>query len=147
VSFEISARTILQLGAELISSDAVAIYELIKNAVDAQSKDGVDIDFQVVLLADDYEDFLTEAAAAAPGDVPELQKKLFNSLLPTASIEQLNAFRSQVAPARTPKQLLEATANAYRICNRVIVSDHGHGMTERDLKDIFLSRTSRNQTG
>lgn len=34
--FEVSARTILQLGRELISSDGVAFYELIKNAFDAQ---------------------------------------------------------------------------------------------------------------
>lgn len=33
--FRVTARTILQLGAELISSDAVAFYELIKNAFDA----------------------------------------------------------------------------------------------------------------
>jgi hypothetical protein len=34
--FKVSARTILQLGRELISSDGVAFYELIKNAFDAQ---------------------------------------------------------------------------------------------------------------
>jgi hypothetical protein len=34
--FEVSASTILQLGRELISSDGVAFYELIKNAFDAQ---------------------------------------------------------------------------------------------------------------
>ena len=38
MSFKISARTILHLGSELISSDAIAFYELIKNAFDAQSK-------------------------------------------------------------------------------------------------------------
>src|SRR4051794_25727793 len=37
--FEISARTVLQLGGELISSDGVAFYELIKNAVDAGSEE------------------------------------------------------------------------------------------------------------
>lgn len=38
MAFRIQARTILQLGAELISSDAVAFYELIKNAFDAGTK-------------------------------------------------------------------------------------------------------------
>lgn len=38
MSFRVSARTIIQLGAELISSDAVALLELIKNAFDAGSK-------------------------------------------------------------------------------------------------------------
>lgn len=36
--FRVSARTILQLGGELISSDGIAFYELIKNAVDAGSR-------------------------------------------------------------------------------------------------------------
>src|SRR3954447_21214569 len=35
--FRVSARTLLQLGGELISSDGIAFYELIKNAVDAGS--------------------------------------------------------------------------------------------------------------
>src|SRR5262245_52499328 len=35
--FRVTARTVLQLGAELISSDSIAFYELIKNAVDAGS--------------------------------------------------------------------------------------------------------------
>ena len=38
MSFRVSARTIIQLGAELISSDAVALLELIKNAFDAGSQ-------------------------------------------------------------------------------------------------------------
>ena len=37
MGFKFAARTILELGKELISSDEVALYELIKNAVDAQS--------------------------------------------------------------------------------------------------------------
>jgi hypothetical protein len=37
MSFRILARTILELGAELISSDGVALYELIKNGIDAGS--------------------------------------------------------------------------------------------------------------
>jgi hypothetical protein len=35
--FRFAARVIAQLGAELISSDDIAIYELIKNAFDAGS--------------------------------------------------------------------------------------------------------------
>src|SRR5258708_3922012 len=38
MGFRVQARTILQLGAELISSDAIAFYELIKNSFDAGAK-------------------------------------------------------------------------------------------------------------
>jgi hypothetical protein len=37
MAIEFKARVLLELGAELISSDAVAYYELIKNAIDARS--------------------------------------------------------------------------------------------------------------
>src|ERR1035441_1565840 len=42
--FRVAARTVLQLGAELISSDGVAFYELIKNAFDARTKRAVRVD-------------------------------------------------------------------------------------------------------
>ncbi len=35
--FKVTARTILQLGGELISSDGIAFYELIKNAFDVRT--------------------------------------------------------------------------------------------------------------
>ena len=47
--FRVSARTLFQLGAELISSDGIAFYELIKNAFDASSP-RVDIDIDVAFL-------------------------------------------------------------------------------------------------
>ena len=37
--FNVNARVLLELGGELISSDAIAIYELVKNAKDARSKE------------------------------------------------------------------------------------------------------------
>ena len=37
MNFRVAARTLLQLGAELISSDEVAFFELVKNAFDAGS--------------------------------------------------------------------------------------------------------------
>ena len=38
MTFNVNARVLLELGGELISSDAIALYELIKNAKDARSK-------------------------------------------------------------------------------------------------------------
>ena len=53
-SFTFSARTILELGKELISSDEVALYELIKNAVDAGSP-AIRINAHVMLSRVDYQ--------------------------------------------------------------------------------------------
>ena len=44
--FRVAARTLLHLGAELISSDFVAVYELGKNAFDARSR-RVEIDVRL----------------------------------------------------------------------------------------------------
>ena len=65
--FKIAARTILQLGGELISSDGIAFYELVKNAFDARSK-RVEIDVEVVIPGEPYRsvrDLLREKVEAA----------------------------------------------------------------------------------
>ena len=59
MSFKFSARTLLELGKELISSDEVALYELIKNAVDAQSP-RVEIIVNVQLRNSDYREAVAQ---------------------------------------------------------------------------------------
>lgn len=54
MAFKITARTVLELGSELISSDIIAFYELIKNAFDAGTSDGAVITFDVVLRRNAY---------------------------------------------------------------------------------------------
>ena len=53
MSFRVAARTLLHLGAELISSDGVAFYELIKNGLDAGSRT-VRIDVVITLPQPTY---------------------------------------------------------------------------------------------
>ena len=53
MAFRFAARTVIELGKELISSDEVALYELIKNAVDAGSP-RVEIVVNVCLKSSDY---------------------------------------------------------------------------------------------
>ncbi len=50
---EFKARVLLELGAELISSDAVAIYELVKNSVDAGSPK-VTLSFEIAMQHSSY---------------------------------------------------------------------------------------------
>ena len=57
MSFKFSARAILELGKELISSDEVAIFELIKNAVDAQSK-RVEVAANIQLLSSNLKEIV-----------------------------------------------------------------------------------------
>lgn len=138
MAFEIAARTILQLGAELISSDAVAIYELVKNAIDAGSKDGVDVDFQIVLLAADLETFRTEAKQPN-AEISALRTTLIAKLCSGAPAAILMRFRELLDGARSVQQLVAITESAYRNLNRIVISDHGHGMSLQDLRTIYLT--------
>jgi hypothetical protein len=54
LGFRVNARTVLELGSELISSDIIAFYELIKNAFDAGSTTGAVISFDIVLRRNAY---------------------------------------------------------------------------------------------
>ncbi len=137
MAFQITARTILHLGAELISSDAVALYELIKNAIDAKSTNGVDIDFQIVLLASDFESFCFEAKHAT--NVLDLKDSLLDKITSDAPKKLEMRFREIVDSSNSVSKLIQAANKAYRECNKIVVRDTGHGMSLEDLKDIYLT--------
>jgi len=137
MSFKITARTILQLGAELISSDAVALYELIKNAIDARSTNGVDIKFSIVMLLSKYEECL--AYIDDSDDLNACRLFIDESLQPDALREDLELFKGFLTEARDCDELRDALVNAYREVNRITVTDTGHGMSKSDLEDIYLT--------
>ncbi len=137
MSFKITARTILQLGAELISSDAVALYELIKNAIDARSSNGVDIKFSIVMLLSKYEECL--AYIDEHNDTDACRSFIYGSLQSDAEREDLESFRKVIRAARNCNELRDALVHAYRTINRIVVTDTGHGMSKSDLEDIYLT--------
>lgn len=145
MSFNITARTILHLGSELISSDAVALYELIKNAVDAKSVDGVDVRFDIVIVPSDLESFILEARKSHKG-ASILRKMLETKLVHDAPKELVKQFMEKISGAKTVPSLIDLAMEAYRECNRITVSDHGHGMSEDDLKNIFLTIGTTHRT-
>jgi hypothetical protein len=81
MSFRIAARTILHLGAELISSDAIALYELIKNAFDAKSPE-VEIRVFVTLQQNIYQDLINELNQILdiPENVATFKKTIFSKV-------------------------------------------------------------------
>lgn len=147
MSFQIAARTILHLGAELISSDAVALYELIKNAIDAGSPTGVRVDFEIVISESD---FATVFASATADDsevtIEELKADFMQHVLPSAPEPLRERFESAIAGARSMESLLRRAKEAYRKCNRIVVADEGHGMSQRDLQSVYLTIGTTNRT-
>lgn len=134
--FRVSARTILQLGGELISSDGIAFYELIKNAVDAGSPDVTvevvsRIPFESVDRARHMLELLAKSEAHARS-VSEVLETLVEDILADAPdaetlIEQLQSDPDESAAT----DILDGV-------NYIRFRDTGHGMSLDDLEDVYL---------
>ena len=135
--FKICARTVLELGAELISSDVIAFYELIKNAFDAWSPSGAEIRFEIALRRNDYLKF-RHLATEGLADVERLKTDVANALDQSAPQESLERFRQAIQDAEELESFVEALDTAYAVENQIIVSDRGTGMSQQDLIDNYL---------
>lgn len=135
--FKICARTVLELGAELISSDVIAFYELIKNAFDAGSPNGAEIRFEICLRRNQYIK-LRRRTAEGSVSIDHIKEEIKNSLDPSASQEALKRFVEIVEKPQNFEELVEALDIAYFTENRIIVSDEGSGMSQQELIDNYL---------
>ena len=149
--FKVSARTVLELGSELISSDAIAFYELIKNGVDAGTQDGVAIRFNVVLARRDYLELRRQADGLQvqnddgndEDDDFDFQESLTELLEETQSRLFSDAGKLYDAALDFLEDIDdledydEAIENIDGL-NRVTVSDTGSGMSLEQLETVFL---------
>jgi signal transduction histidine kinase len=133
--FRVTARTILQLGAELISSDAVAFYELIKNSFDARSK-RVEIDVVIALPFAAYTSALSRLSSQpiqdrhALTELKEAIKKALDNGSP--GFHETTKAIDAAKDRETLKSLVQR-------CNYINIRDTGHGMSLQDLDDIYLT--------
>jgi len=139
VAITFKARVLLELGAELISSDSVALYELIKNGVDAGSKK-ILIDICLILQPSSYRALLAKWGAESQewSDLDfrqDLEERLDSSAQPEISEEFLRLATS--SPGRTSSLL--ALSEAFFQFNYIKIADWGHGMTDEDLKSCYLT--------
>ncbi len=134
MGFKFAARTILELGKELISSDEVALYELIKNAVDAQSS-RIEIVVNVQLRYSDYRDAVarkTEERESRTKVIRFIRSKLIapESADSIALLDELSG--------SSQAEFLENLHTLYENLNYIEVRDTGHGMSFDDLQEVFL---------
>jgi signal transduction histidine kinase len=134
--FRITARTVLELGSELISSDIIAFYELIKNGFDARTKSGVDVRFDVPLPRHVY--LTVQDRIARGGNLEGLKRLVTGSLLDSATDAARNGFLTAVEAARSPDDLRTRLERAQARFNTITVSDSGTGMSLADLERNFL---------
>lgn len=135
--FRVSARTVLELGSELISSDIIAFYELIKNSFDANSRSGAEIRFEVVLNRNDYLR-LRQKIVEESFDVNKAQSEIRGALDWSASKESTEYFETAICEAKDLNELLHTLDTGYSSKNRIIVSDEGTGMSKQDLLENYL---------
>ena len=134
--FKVTARTLLELGSELISSDIIAFYELIKNCFDAGTTTGVEIRFGIVLRRNTYL-ALRARAEAFDADPSSLRQAALEAIDSKASPELHNAAQSVIKGSETRAQLLAALDDAYKL-NTITISDNGSGMSLEELSSNFL---------
>lgn len=134
--FRIAARTVLELGSELISSDIIAFYELIKNGFDASTKNGVEIRFDIVLSRHTFTRLKKRIIQG--GSLENLKQAITEEVNPRASEEAKNNFCQMVEAASSVSNLLSALKEAQKRFNTITVADTGTGMSSDDLEKCFL---------
>lgn len=134
--FQITARTVLELGSELISSDIIAFYELIKNGFDAGTQSGIDIRFRIVLRRNDYLRLLDKIEAAETF-TESLVNSALAALIVDAPQELFDEARDGLSTSISRRSLLRALDKAYSL-STIVVEDSGSGMTSADLVNNFL---------
>ena len=141
--FRVTARTILALGSELISSDAIAFYELIKNGIDARSKNGVTIKFEIIIGRRDYQESKSQILHAIESgiddDALDLEdlKAALSSRLNTEAEDLWDDASDLIQDAHSYKALLNALEEINDL-NSITISDTGSGMTLAELDTVFL---------
>lgn len=135
--FRIAARAMRQLGAELITSDEMALYELIKNGFDAKSPRttvAISAPADAAAVALVREQVLT-GRIAVPVALERLEKTLSANLTIEQRATWLQRFKEHGASAAKLGAYLDAfLRNDFWI----EVSDTGLGMSADDLRDKFM---------
>lgn len=146
--FKVSARTILELGSELISSDIIAFYELIKNAFDAGSKTGADVHFRIALRRNEYLRIRAQAEALQQEDTSraeradqlrQLIKHVIAKLDPTVGSESASRFKVAIEQSDSLDDFVERLDNCYDEHNAIEISDTGSGMSMTEIETNFLT--------
>ena len=144
--FKVTARTVLELGSELISSDAIAFYELIKNGIDAGSEDGVTIKFDIALGRRDYQETKAQILRAIEcqddddsGEIIEIEefKEVLSDKLNTEAGDFWDDASELIDESDSYEDLLIALEKINNL-NSITISDTGSGMSLTELNTVFL---------
>lgn len=135
--FRIAARAMRQLGAELITSDEMALYELIKNGFDAKSPRttvaiSAPADSAAVALVREQ---LSTGRVSVQVALERLEKTLSSDLTIEQRVSALQQFKEHGASVEALTRFLGAFL---RHDFWIEVADTGSGMSADDLRDKFM---------
>jgi len=142
MGFTFEARTLLELGRELISDDEVALYELIKNSVDAKSPK-VEVKVSLRLAHTDFRETLRqlgETKTTLPELVTFVSGKIIDAADPKAEsmLHELNACKDR-------DEFEVVLQRHYAKLNWIEIRDTGEGMSLEELETIFLRIGTRSR--
>jgi signal transduction histidine kinase len=146
--FRVNARTVLELGSELISSDIIAFYELIKNAFDAGSLTGAEIRFIIVLRRNDYlrirdraQSLRKESASRIERakQLADLTAQVEDKLDPSAGNDLKAKFNAALKESADLDDFVKRLDTSYDDYNSIEISDTGSGMSLAEISSNFLT--------
>lgn len=139
MSFKFKARVLLELGAELISSDSVALYELIKNSLDAGSE-SVDVEVVVGMQPSAFRSIAAAwSKAGRRWDVDTFIEEVKESLEPSSDEKTRSQLLSLLGTPTSAPAAVKALEEAVFQTNSIKVLDTGHGMNAAALKRSYLT--------
>lgn len=144
MAFEFKARVLLELGGELISSDAIALYELVKNSLDAGSP-SVLLDIRIGMQHSAYTQLMSLLESyEAMGAESDFNPDEFNKSLPAywdpkALDKSKELFEKYYGNPQTIQETRESLKVAYLQSSRVAVIDTGVGMSLNLLSGDYLT--------
>lgn len=142
MSFSVEARTLLELGKNLISTDEVALYELIKNAVDAGSPN-VEIDVRSMLAHTNYQEAIRQLHDAGRA-LSEVTAFIRSKMREAESDGCKNCLVE--LDRTTDREIYRERLDAhYARLNSIEIRDAGEGMSLADLNDVYLRIGTRHR--
>lgn len=143
----VKARVLLELGAELISSDQIAIYELVKNSLDARAT-RIEVDVHVTLQRSDYltirQTIEKHNERKRPLAATTVRQMLEANVELTAPKDDREGLVEKVVSQKNG-DFLAALDDAYAKFNWLEVKDDGRGMSFEDLGGIYLTVGTTNR--
>ncbi len=141
--FQVAARTLLHLGSELITSDAIAINELIKNSIDAKSPNVnvyfiIPINFKAIDKIYSILQVIPESTKVNEENIAsiiEILKHNINSECSKEILQSIDKLIEKIKKLEFRSEIKELVDSI----NYILFEDSGEGMSKEVLEKVFLT--------